>query len=161
CRLCCSHAAMGARTTVPSRGTARSKGQVMSWNFMRLLLRASRLLLMFGTQLGILLGRMAGVNSNPANGGKCMAVCRFGARQWCPRLLVLAAVASGCNPEDAERMARVGRKVTARAEALTADQDGGLNKGLQAVRNGWQETTLAGRVAARLRWDKQLTDCQI
>jgi osmotically-inducible protein OsmY len=58
-------------------------------------------------------------------------------------------------------MARVGRKLTARAEAWTADQDGGLKKGWQAVCNGWQETGLAGRVAARLRWDKKLADAQI
>jgi osmotically-inducible protein OsmY len=76
-------------------------------------------------------------------------------------LLALAALAGGCNQEDAERMARVGRKLTTRAEALTADQGGGLKKGWQAVRDGWQETTLAGRVAARLRWDKRLADSQI
>ena len=58
-------------------------------------------------------------------------------------------------------MVRVGRKLTAQTEALTADQGGGLNKGWQTVRNGWQETTLAGRVAARLHWDKNLADAQI
>jgi osmotically-inducible protein OsmY len=58
-------------------------------------------------------------------------------------------------------MARVGRKLINRAEALTTDQDGGLHKGWEVVRNGWQETTLAGRVAARLRWDKKLADAQI
>lgn len=90
-----------------------------------------------------------------------MTLRRANVRQLCPPLLVVAAFAAGCNPDDTERMSRVARKLTARAEALTTDQDSGLNKGWQAVRNGWQETTLAGRVAARLRWDKTLADCQI
>lgn len=58
-------------------------------------------------------------------------------------------------------MVRVGRKLSARAEALATDPEGGLNKGWQAVCSGWQETTLAGRVAARLHWDKKLVDAQI
>src|SRR5205807_901822 len=33
CRLCCSQAAIGAMTTVRSRGTSRSSGAVISWNF--------------------------------------------------------------------------------------------------------------------------------
>jgi osmotically-inducible protein OsmY len=89
-----------------------------------------------------------------------MTLRDFRAWRFCVPLLVFAVLA-GCNQEDAERMARVGRKLTTRAEALTADQDGGLKKGWQAVRDGWQGTTLAGRVAARLRWDKKLADSQI
>jgi osmotically-inducible protein OsmY len=90
-----------------------------------------------------------------------MALRIFGAWQFWGPLLVFAALAGGCNQEDAERLARVGRKLTTRAEALTTNQDGGLKKGWQAVRSGWEETTLAGRVAARLRWDKKLADSQI
>jgi hypothetical protein len=116
---------------------------------------------MFGTSQGILRGRAVNVNSNSAKEGKGMVQRELpGWRCWGP-LLALAAVAGGCNQEDADRMARVGRKLTTRAEALTGDQDGGLKKGWQAVRNGWQETTLAGRVAARLRWDKKLVNSQI
>jgi osmotically-inducible protein OsmY len=99
--------------------------------------------------------------SNSANEGKRMARRKFRSWRFCGLLLVFAALAGGCNQEDAERMARVGRKLTTRAEALTGDQDGGLKKGWQAVRDGWQETTLAGRVAARLRWDKRLADSHI
>jgi osmotically-inducible protein OsmY len=87
-----------------------------------------------------------------------MALRRLGAWQFCAALLICAA---GCNQEDAERMVRVGHKLSSRAESLTADQAGGLNKGWQTVRNGWQETTLAGRVTARLSWDKKLADAQI
>ena len=84
-----------------------------------------------------------------------------GARRACSPLVALMVLATGCNPDDAERMVRLGRKVTARVETLAADQDGGLNKSWQAICNGWQETTLAGRVTARLRWDKKLADAQI
>jgi osmotically-inducible protein OsmY len=90
-----------------------------------------------------------------------MASRRFGAWQLCWLVFVLITLTAGCKQEDAERMVRVGRKVTAQVEALTADQDGGFHKGWQAICNGWQETTLAGRVAARLRWDKKLADAQI
>jgi osmotically-inducible protein OsmY len=90
-----------------------------------------------------------------------MALRNLGAWQLWGPLLGFAAFAGGCKQEDAERMARVGRKLTARIEAVNADQAGGLNKGWQTVCNGWQETTLAGRVTARLRWDKKLVDAQI
>jgi osmotically-inducible protein OsmY len=104
---------------------------------------------------------MAGVNSNWVKGSNSMAVALHRACPLCGLFLVFAVLAGGCNPEDAERMARLGRKVAARAETVTIDQLGDLQKGWQAVPNGWQEATLAGRVSARLRWDKKLTDCQI
>ena len=90
-----------------------------------------------------------------------MALCSFGARQFGSAVLVLASLTGGCSNEDAERMARVGHKLAARAEALSADQADDFSKGWQIVRTSWRETTLAGRVAARLRWDKKLADCQI
>jgi osmotically-inducible protein OsmY len=76
-------------------------------------------------------------------------------------LLVVAALAGGCNREDTERMARLGRKLAARVDAVTTDQIVDVNKGWQALQNGWQEATLAGRVSARLRWDKKLADVPI
>jgi osmotically-inducible protein OsmY len=79
----------------------------------------------------------------------------------CGSFLVLAVLAGGCNREDTERMARLGRKVADRAEAVTTDQLVDLNRGWQAVQQSWQEGTLAGRVSARLRWDKKLADAQI
>jgi hypothetical protein len=39
CRLCCSQAAIGATRTVPSRGTWRSSGQVISLKIMEDLVR--------------------------------------------------------------------------------------------------------------------------
>jgi osmotically-inducible protein OsmY len=111
-------------------------------------------------QLGILPARAAGVNLNPVKWGKFMCQGRLGARLFGAPLLTFVAVAAGCNQEDAERIVRVGHKLSARAESLSGDQIG-LSKGWQAVRNGWEETTLAGRVAVRLRWDKKLADTQV
>ncbi|HLJ93430.1 MAG TPA: BON domain-containing protein [Gemmataceae bacterium] len=90
-----------------------------------------------------------------------MAFGRLESWHGCGALLGLVLLAGGCNQADAERLARIGQKLTARAESLTADQAGGFHKGWQTVCNSWQETTLAGRVAARLRWDKKLADAQV
>ena len=78
----------------------------------------------------------------------------------CGFVLVFAALAGGCNREDTERMARLGRKVAARAEAVSTDQIVDLNKGWQAVQNGWQEATLAGRVSARLHGTRSWPTCR-
>jgi osmotically-inducible protein OsmY len=87
-----------------------------------------------------------------------MGLLRLGAWQFCGGLLIIA---TGCNQQDAERIVRVGQKLSVRAESLAGDQAGGLNKSWQSVRNSWQETTLAGRVTARLSWDKKLAEVQI
>jgi len=78
--------------------------------------------------------------------------------------LLLAGVAfttAGCDNEDASRMARVGRKVLAKAELVTQGADEKLARGWQAVRGGAEETPLAARVTARLRWDKGLAETEI
>jgi osmotically-inducible protein OsmY len=90
-----------------------------------------------------------------------MGLRRLGARLLGAPLLAFVALAAGCNQEEAERIVRIGHKLSARAESLSGDQIGSLSKGWQAVRNGWEETTLTGRVAARLRWDKKLADTQV
>jgi osmotically-inducible protein OsmY len=80
------------------------------------------------------------------------------------RWLVLCsglAIAAGCKQEDADRLARVSQTVTARVQQAAADADSPLFKEWHAVRQGWDEVTLAGRVVARLRWDKQLADVSI
>ncbi len=75
-------------------------------------------------------------------------------------LLVPAALAAGCNSEDADRMARVGHKVLEKAQSLAPDSDGPLSR-LQAFGPGRESVTLDSRVAARLRWDKTLSDVEI
>jgi hypothetical protein len=116
---------------------------------------------MFENPLGILPGRALAVNFNSVKWDKFMALQSLGSWQFGGALLVSTVLATGCNEGDAERLARVGQKLSARAESLAADQASGLHKGWQTVRNGWQETTLAGRVAARLRWDKKLADLEL
>jgi hypothetical protein len=76
-------------------------------------------------------------------------------------LLGGAVLAVGCKQEDADRLARVGQKVTTKLQTVTLDTDHTVLKEWQAVCHGWDETTLAGRVAARLRWDKKLADTPI
>src|SRR5262249_18438635 len=50
-------------------------------------------------------------------------------------VLLLALALCGCTGEDNDRLARVGRKVMGRAEALLGDADGRLSRGWQALRD--------------------------
>ena len=75
-------------------------------------------------------------------------------------LLISAAFITGCHGEDTERLAQVGRKVMEKIESATGNADGKLFGGLQAMR-GAAEPDLAGRVSARLRWDRSLADLKI
>lgn len=90
---------------------------------------------------------------------------KWGAFGLRPAGLVLglsgAALVAGCSGDDADRLARVGRKVVARLETLTDNADGKLTKGLQALRGEWEEAPVEGRVAARLRWDRDLATLRI
>lgn len=65
------------------------------------------------------------------------------------KIAVLLLLLAGCNRQDTEALQRISRKVVARSEPITS-----------AAR--WQgaspEAGLEARVAARLRWDKQLAD---
>jgi hypothetical protein len=76
-------------------------------------------------------------------------------------LLALMTLTIGCHGDDTERLARVGRKVAAKAESLAGDSDGKLSRSWEAMRQGLQEAPLDARVAARLRWDKDLADVHI
>jgi hypothetical protein len=79
---------------------------------------------------------------------------RFGRRvaSW----LALAIVASGCSRQDADHLARIGRKTASRAEALRTNTGNPAVPGLQMLRSSMEELTLDARVSARLRWDKDL-----
>jgi hypothetical protein len=76
-------------------------------------------------------------------------------------LLGLAALAAGCNRQDTERLARVGRRVVAKAEALTSDLRENLGDGWKGFCASTELAGLEARVAARLRWDKGLTDAAV
>jgi BON domain len=66
-------------------------------------------------------------------------------------LLVLA----GCNRQDTEALERISHKVLARAEPWSGEV---RNSAVWKWHNPKQEMDLEARVAARLRWDKQLAD---
>src|SRR5262249_33730448 len=68
-------------------------------------------------------------------------------------LLGLAGLAAGCSREDTERLSRIGQRIGAHVEVLTADC-------CQGVGDSWHGTVEA-RVAARLRWDKGLEGAAI
>jgi osmotically-inducible protein OsmY len=73
---------------------------------------------------------------------------------WLFLMLVLAA---GCNRQDTEALARIGKKIAARAEIVTGEVR-------TRAANSWlgdTDLSLESRVAARLRWDKQLLDAPV
>ena len=75
----------------------------------------------------------------------------------CCWLLWTLTLLAGCNRQDTEALTRIGKKLASRTEVVGSDL-----KILAA--SSWQveqEPGLASRVAARLRWDKQLADTPI
>jgi osmotically-inducible protein OsmY len=70
----------------------------------------------------------------------------------------LVLLAAGCNREDSQRLARVGKKIVTKAEQMTGGAQERLVGGLQNVQDG---TGLAARVAARLRWDVSVAEADI
>jgi osmotically-inducible protein OsmY len=78
------------------------------------------------------------------------------------KTLLLAAglvlVAAGCNQQDSQRLARVGKKIVEQAEQMTGGTQEKLVGGLRNVQDG---TGLAAKVANRLRWDTALADADI
>jgi len=78
------------------------------------------------------------------------------------KTLLLAAglvlVAAGCNRQDSQRLARVGKKIVERAEQMAGGTQEKLVGGLRNVQDG---TGLAARVANRLRWDVAVADADI
>src|SRR5262245_35794704 len=80
---------------------------------------------------------------------------------WCWLLAGLAALGPGCNRQDADRLARVGRKVVERAEEASGGVTTSLTTGWQGVRANMDAGGLDARVSSRLRWDKSLADFPI
>jgi hypothetical protein len=73
-------------------------------------------------------------------------------------VVAVALVAAGCNREDSRRLARVGKKIVEKAEQMA----GGTQERLVSSLPNVQETTsLAARVASRLRWDVAVADAEI
>lgn len=76
-------------------------------------------------------------------------------------LLAGLLLLGGCQNKDAEQLARLGGKLSQKAEAFVVTQGGQLAQSWpgMALRRG--ETALDARVADRLHWDRKLTELTI
>ncbi|HYT93751.1 MAG TPA: BON domain-containing protein [Gemmataceae bacterium] len=86
-----------------------------------------------------------------------------GSVRWVFCLLPFAfCLLQGCNRQDTDRLARVGRRLVAKTAALAGDLRDNLNgTGWQGFCATWEHAGLEARVAARLRWDKDLTGAAV
>src|ERR1700747_1300472 len=77
--------------------------------------------------------------------------------------LILATLTCmpGCSGDDTERVGYVGRKVVEKVETATGNADGKLLGGLTVMHGTAEQLDVAGRVSARLHWDKALTNLKI
>jgi hypothetical protein len=66
---------------------------------------------------------------------------------------------SGCQNRDAQQLARIGTKISHKAEALFAGAR--LTEGWPALPISLGDLSLDARVAARLRWDRNLADLNL
>src|SRR5947208_3367481 len=99
-RLCCSHAAIGARTSTPLRSTRRICGAVISWKRIEI----PHLTLFRTAPVGILRDRVLRVNEKPEH-RKMMKKAKMlvGLLSGVPLTL------AGCGDQDADKLSRVGR----------------------------------------------------
>lgn len=74
---------------------------------------------------------------------------------------LLTGLGHGCGHDDADCLARIGRKTMARAESVSEPANGRLAAGWQALRGVVPEPGPADRVSLRLRWDKELAGVEI
>jgi hyperosmotically inducible protein len=77
------------------------------------------------------------------------------------RLACLALLLAGCDGRDADRLARIGDKVVVKMQAQTGGAQSRLPDSLQSIRGGLSEFAVDAKVAARLRWDKELEGAAI
>ncbi len=71
--------------------------------------------------------------------------------------VILVLLLAGCNRQDTESLTSIVKKVQTRTEAVTGD----LKTGAASSWHVTAELGVEGRVAARLRWDKELADVTI
>lgn len=76
-------------------------------------------------------------------------------------VVLLAGFGHGCGHDDADCLARIGRKTMARAESVSEPANGRLAAGWQALRGIEQGPEPADRASQRLRWDKELATLEI
>jgi osmotically-inducible protein OsmY len=71
-------------------------------------------------------------------------------------LACLGLLAVGCDGQDADRLAKIGRKAVDKLQVQAGADPGRTPDSLQSIRGGIGEFALDAKVAARLRWDKPL-----
>jgi osmotically-inducible protein OsmY len=71
-------------------------------------------------------------------------------------LAFLGLLAVGCDGQDADRLAKIGRKAADKLQAQAGADPGRTPDSLQSIRGGIGEFALDAKVSARLRWDKPL-----
>jgi osmotically-inducible protein OsmY len=76
-------------------------------------------------------------------------------------LACLALLAVGCDGQDADRLARIGRKAVDKLQVQAGADPGRGADSLQSIRGGLGEFALDAKVSARLRWDKELEGAPI
>jgi osmotically-inducible protein OsmY len=74
--------------------------------------------------------------------------------------LVLALASCGCS-QDADRLARVYQKTSAKLDGVTEGLRERLQNGWGAVRGSISETSLDDRVALRLHWDTDMAGADV
>lgn len=75
-------------------------------------------------------------------------------------VLALALTSCGCS-KDADRLARVFRKTSAKFDGVTEGLRDKLHNGWGAVRSTISEASLDSRVALRLRWDSDMAGAEV
>jgi osmotically-inducible protein OsmY len=76
-------------------------------------------------------------------------------------VVVLAGLACGCNGQDADRLAQIGRLSAARGEELTRGVRERLVRGWAAIQAGSAVAAVDGRVSSRIGWDKSMAGVDI
>jgi osmotically-inducible protein OsmY len=84
----------------------------------------------------------------------------MGRREKLVIVLGLTLTTCGCN-RDADRLARICHKTTAKFDGVTENMRGKVQSGFGAMRGSLSESSLDSRVALRLRWDKDMAGAEV
>jgi hypothetical protein len=76
-------------------------------------------------------------------------------------LLAALLAVGGCSRQDADRLARVGRKSMCKAQAVLGHATCNLTNGWQGLPDGLEGAGVDQRVLGRLRWDRSLAETTI
>jgi osmotically-inducible protein OsmY len=78
---------------------------------------------------------------------------------WLPAALAVGLC--GCDGQDADRLTRLGRKAVDKLHSQTGGSPGEPGGPLQSIRGNLNDIALDAKVAARLRWDRDLEGAEV